>query len=114
MPDEHCAHALDHRPRADLGGGRDRAARIRNLVALAIRPEAPGVIRAADRIAFEGAVLRHIRRAASCEIRAHVRALTIEQDHSELRRAPCRERVGKYVQILVAGGYLKKKNINKT
>src|SRR3546814_19928229 len=88
MPDEHCAHALDHRPRADLGGGRDRAARIRNLVALAIRPEAPGVIRAADRIAFDGAVLRHIRRAVACEMRAHVRAIRIEQDHlrSEERR----------------------------
>src|SRR3546814_10368926 len=71
----------DRRPRADLGGGRDRAARIRNLVALAIRPEAPGVIRAADRIAFDGAVLRHIRRAVACEMRAHVRAIRIEQDH---------------------------------
>src|SRR3546814_4999544 len=86
MPDEHCLHALDHRPRADLGGGRDRAARIRNLVALAIRPEAPGVIRAADRIAFDGAVLRHIRRAVACEMRAHVRAIRRSEEHtSELQ-----------------------------
>src|SRR4029079_17122385 len=79
VPDPDDAVALLDGPRAYLRRLRNRAVVVGDLVALAVRAEAPGVVRAADRVALELAVVDHIGRGVLGQMSAHMRAIGIEQ-----------------------------------
>ena len=97
VPDKNRAQALDHRPALDAGGCRNRAAVIRNVVALAIRAEAPGVIRTTDVVTFDiaaAAVQHHIRGGVGCrQVGFHVGAVGVEQDHLAGGAAPVQRKI---------------------
>lgn len=83
VPHPDRAEALDHRPRLDVGGGRNRALVVGDVVALAVRAEAPGVVGAADAVAFHvaaAAVDHHVGGVVGGgEVGLHVRTVGVQQ-----------------------------------
>ena len=86
VPHPHSAQALDHLPALDAGSRWNLALVVRNIVTLAIGAKAPGVVGAAQAVAFDVgalAVNHHIAGGVGrCQVGLHVRAVGIEQDHA--------------------------------
>src|SRR5690554_5723993 len=53
MPDPDGAQAFHHRPGLDAGGLRNGALVVRDVIALAVGPESPGVVGAANAVALD-------------------------------------------------------------
>ena len=80
MPYVHAPHLLHYRPGAHGGRLRDGAVVVGNVVALAIRAEAPGMVRAANGVAFHLSVQHCVRGSVLGHMRAHVWAVGVQQD----------------------------------
>ena len=80
VPHPDDAVPFDHPPRAHAGGLGNRPVVVGDVIALAVRAEAPAVIGAADRVSFDLlTVLRDVGGRILRQMRAHVGAVRIEQ-----------------------------------